>query len=926
MAKINRIQQPYGYRDNGEYSSEANMLCNAITSLGKGDMGDLAAKVFFGVEYRDDLEAFVFLNSGGTPVATADMKDVKFSKLIESAAYNPNTKNIDIIFENGDVVSISTDGIVPFTAFKDGLEKTDDTVKVKIDPNSDEYLTLSENGVKVSGIKEKITTIETSINNEISDRTNNDMALSEKIDIEKGDREQNDKKIWDAIGEVSSSVTSGATTVIGMIETEINAREEADNNLKSLIGDVSSSLTSGSTSLVDMINKEADTRKNVDDNLKALIGDVSSAVTSGSTSLVDMINKETEARKEADDNLKALIGDVSSAVTSGQTSVVDLINVEKTERIAEDSKLNGLIGAEKTAREEAISRESTARTEKDTELDRKIASEVTFREETDRKLEQEITDRTSADSTINGRIDILSESNKLNVVDVEKVTSGLSQTIRESYKFKKADGTYIPQTVDIYKDSSLINVVLKEINNKKYLVFTYVLEDGTQKDIEVDVEELLIESEFSDGLSASSDGDVVRVKVKIDPSSDNYLSVSSDGVKISGIASAFDVVNTSINSLRTDVGLKADKTYVDNELAKKATVESLNTLSGLVSTKASTEYVDGELAKKADKVYVNGELANKASIDYVDGELANKASIDYVDGELAKKAVKSEVDSALELKADATGLTSEATTREQEDTNLSNRINAEAALRETSDNALDKRLTTIENDRSVLVHTISPIDNSVTINNADVSNPKVGVKISTHTKDTTHINNIKLETDGIFSVADLDYDGDINLLTFVNNDKTLPIYLKSISSIESINYNTDSKKLSVTYTVNGVSNTVEGDLSKLDNTFTVSEATNGALSLSMNNRVISGSVIVNSSHTDNALEMDNNSLYVSKDKIIGDLESRIEALENRLATLEASSNTLSGNTPIVGASEVALNSPMKAQVIDNQDFDLFDME
>ena len=908
MAKTNRIQQPYGYRDNGEYSSEANMLCNAITSLGKGDMADLAAKVFFGVEYRDDLEAFVFLNSGGTPIATADMKDVKFSKLIESATYNPNTKNIDIIFENGDVVNISTDGIVPFTAFKDGLEKTDDTVKVKIDPNSDEYLTLSENGVKVSGIKEKITTLEASINNEISDRESNDTTLSEKIDNEKGAREENDKKIWDAIGEVSSSVTSGDTTVIGMIKNEATKREEEDSKLNGLI------------------EAEKTARVEADDKLKSLIGDVSSAVTSGSTSLVDMINKETEARKEADDKLKSLIGDVSSAVTSGQTSVVDLINAEKAERIEEDSKLNGLIEAEKTAREEAISIESTARTEKDTELDGKIASEVTSREETDRKLEQEITNRTNADSTINGRIDTLSESNKLNVVDVEKVTSGLSQTIRESYKFKKADGTYIPQTVDIYKDSSLINVVLKEIDNKKYLVFTYVLEDGTQKDIEVDVEEFLIESEFSDGLSASSDGDVVRVKVKIDPSSDNYLSVSSDGVKISGIASAFDGVNTSINNLREDVGLKADKTYVDNELAKKATVESLNTLSGLVSTKASTEYVDGELAKKADKVYVDGELAKKANTDYVNGELAKKASIDYVDGELAKKAVKSEVDSALQLKANATDLTSEATTREQEDTNLSNRINAEAEQREKDDNALGDRVTAIENDRSVLVHTISPIDDSVTVDSTDVNNPKVGVKISAQTKDGTHANNIKLNTDGIFSVADLDYDEDRNFLTFVNNDKTLPIYLKSISSIESISYNTDSKKLSVTYTVNGVSNTVEGDLSKLDNTFTVSEATNGALSLSMNNRVISGSVIVNSSHTDNALEMDNNSLYVSKDKIIGDLESRIEALENRLATLEASSNILSGNTPIVGASEGALNSPMKAQVIDSQDFDLFDME
>ena len=911
MAKTNRIQQPYGYRDNGEYSSEANMLCNAITSLGKGDMGDLAAKVFFGVEYRDDLEAFVFLNSGGTPIATADMKDVKFSKLIESARYNPNTKNIDIIFENGDAVNISTDGIVPFTAFKDGLEKTDDTVKVKIDPNSDEYLTLSENGVKVSGIKEKITTLEASINNEISDRESNDTALSEKIDNEKGAREENDKKIWDAIGEVSSSITSGDTTVIGMIETEATKREEEDSKLNGLI------------------EAEKTARAEADDKLKSLIGDVSSAVTSGSTSLVDMINKETEARKEADDKLKSLIGYVSSAVTSGQTSVVDLINAEKTERIEEDSKLNGLIEAEKTAMEEAISRESTARTEKDTELDRKIASEVASREETDRKLEQEITDRTNADSTINGRIDTLSESNKLNVVDVEKVTSGLSQTIRESYKFKKADGTYIPQTVDIYKDSSLINVVLKEIDNKKYLVFTYVLEDGTQKDIEVDVEELLIESEFSDGLSASSDGDVVRVKVKIDPSSDNYLSVSSDGVKISGITSAFDGVNTSINSLRTDVGLKADKTYVDNELAKKATVESLNTLSGLVSTKADKVYVDGELANKAVKSEVDGELAKKATVDSLNtlsSLVSTKADNEYVNVELAKKAVKSEVDSALQLKANATDLTSEATTREQEDTNLSNKIDAEAALRETSDNALDKRLTTIENDRSVLVHTISPIDNSVTVDSTDANNPKVGVKISAQAKDTTHANNIKLNTDGIFSVADLDYDEDRNLLTFVNNDKTLPIYLKSISSIESINYNTDSKKLSVVYTVNGVSNTVEGDLSKLDNTFTVSEATNGALSLSMNNRVISGSVIVNSSHTDNALEMDNNSLYVSKDKIIGGLESRIVALENRLATLEVSSNILSGNTTIVGASEGALNSPMKAQVIDSQDFDLFDME
>lgn len=890
MAKNNRIQQPYGYRDNGEYSSEANMLCNAISSLGKGDIGELGTKAFFGVEYRDDLEAFVFLNSGGTPVATADMKDVKFSKLIESSSYNSETKNIDINFENGDTVSISTDGIVPFTAFKDGLEKSDDTVKVKIDPTSDDYLSLSEDGVKVSGIKENVTSIKSLINDEISNRESGDTALSERIDSEEKIRKEGDKKIWDAIGDVSSSITSGDTSLINMIEDEVSKREEGDSNMKELL------------------DAESSAREKSDSEIKSLIGSLSSSVTSGSTSLVDLINKETANRENGDNEIKKLIGEVSSSLTSGQTSVVDMIKAEEAKREEGDSNSKVLISEEADERKAAILEEAKARESSDNELKTKIDDEVSSRKKTDEKLEQEIEDRSNADTEINNKIDALEASNLLDIVGVEKITSGLPQTIRESYKFKKADGSYLQQTVDIYKDSSLINVVLKDIDNKKFLVFTYILEDGTQKDIQVDVEELLIESEFKEGLSASSDGNVIRVRVKIDPSSDKYLSVSSDGIKISGVTESFNAVNESITELKVklaetdaNVSLKADKSYVDTELSKKATVDNLNVLSDSVSKKANTTDVNEELAKKAN--------------------------ISYVDDELAKKAVKSDVDSELQLKANASDLVSETTARENEYSTLSKKIDDEKSSREKGDNALDERLTSIENDRSVLVHTVSPIDNSVSVEASDVSNPKVGVKISSQSKDTTHKNNITLNVDGIFSVADLDYDEDRNLLTFVNNDKTLPIYLKSISSIESISYNSDSKKLSVVYTVNGVSKTVDGDLSKLDNTFTVSEATNGALSLSMKDRVISGSVIVNSSHTDNALEMDNNSLYVSKGKLIGDLESKIAELEERIAALETSSHTL--DTKVAPIAEENINTTetsKKDSVIDEQDFDLFDME
>ena len=244
-----------------------------------------------------------------------------------------------------------------------------------------------------------------------------------------------------------------------------------------------------------------------------------------------------------------------------------------------------------------------------------MSVEEAKRTEEDNNIRNEI-------ATVSSKVDGLSDKNKSNVVNVVKVSDNLPATIRERYKFVKSDNTELEQTIDIYKDSSLINVELQEIDNKKCLVFTYVLEDGTEKKITLDVEQLLIESEFQDGLSGVSEDGVVRVKVKIDDSSEEYLTVSKDGVKLSGINTKLDGLNTKIEAetsnreqsitdvnnrisdTNANVELKADKTYVDGELAKKATNAALNNLSITVDTKASTEYVNTELAKKADKRHI----------------------------------------------------------------------------------------------------------------------------------------------------------------------------------------------------------------------------------------------------------------------------------------------------------------------------------
>ena len=926
MAKKNRIQQPYGYRDMNEYTSEANMLSNAISSIGKCDCNDIANKAFFSVEYKDDLESFTFMNMNGSPVGTAKMYDVKFSKLIESASYNRDTNTIDIIFENKDKVSLDVDGLVPTVSFNDGLEKDNDSVKVKIDNTGDGYLTVSKDGIKISGINEeldKIPLISGKIDNEISDRKNADQGLLTMLEAETKNRKSADDEIKGIIGDLSSSVTSGNTTIAELIAKETEDRENEDNSIKELLAAETADRKSGDNEIKDIISNLRQSTADSDEEIRALI------------------TKESEDRIASDDEIKNIIGDITSSITSGNTSIVELIKAEANKREEEDTKIKELITSETESRTEAINTEKTDRENADNEIRNLLSAEESKREEEDNKIKGDIV-------TITSKIDGLSDKNKSNVVNVIKVSDNLPATIRERYKFVKSDNTELEQTIDIYKDSSLMNVELQEVDNKKCLVFTYILEDGTEKNITLDVEQLLIESEFQDGLSGVSEDGVIRVKVKIDDSSEEYLTVSKNGVKLSGINAKFNKtskrigelntkietettnreqgitdVNNRISDTNANVELKADKTYVDEELAKKATNDALNKLTEVVDTKAASEYVDTELEKKADKTYVDDELSKKATNDEL-SNLSNvvdtKASTEHVDTELSKKAT---IDALNELSAKVDEnktsaenlIANEATARESA-------LTDEKTARETSDNELSEKIESLKNDTSVLVKTVVAKDTSIAVDSADVVNPKIGVNVSAKSKDTKYANNISVETDGLFSVADLEYDGERNILTFVNNAKTLPIYLKSVSSIPTVSYNPAYKKLTITYIVNGVSNTVEGDMSALDNTFTVSESTSGAMSLVMNDRKLSGSVIVNTTHNDNALIVDNNSLYVSKNSIIGDLERRVQELEAAMANLVKNDVEVTSVEPNMNESKSTSNS----SIVNVSDLDLFDFE
>ena len=82
-------------------------------------------------------------------------------QFLEDVSYNERSKEIEFVFQlttGTKIVKVAVDDLVDTYTAGNGLALTDNKFSVVIDPSSDEYITLSENGIKVSGITAAINT------------------------------------------------------------------------------------------------------------------------------------------------------------------------------------------------------------------------------------------------------------------------------------------------------------------------------------------------------------------------------------------------------------------------------------------------------------------------------------------------------------------------------------------------------------------------------------------------------------------------------------------------------------------------------------------------------------------------------------------------------------------------------------------------
>lgn len=216
----------------------------------------------------------------------------------------------------------------------------------------------------------------------------------------------------------------------------------------------------------------------------------------------------------------------------------------------------------------------------------------------------------------------------------EEVTALRDTNVKEAYKLIDEDSAQAGDTIKIYKDSSLKKVAL----NGQTLNFTYILADGTESTVGVDVSAFLAESEFKDGLQVI-DG---NVSVKKDASSEGFLTVGEGGVKLSGVQNAINAAKTELlgdaAAEYNTLGKLEDKIKeVDTKVSSAHTVVNKKDDGHVIVAVAKSEdgthdvvtVTEDDIASAAA---LTSEIAHRKAVTGIDGDAYVKHTEDTIIG------------------------------------------------------------------------------------------------------------------------------------------------------------------------------------------------------------------------------------------------------------------------------------------------------
>lgn len=436
---------------------------------------------------------------------------------------------------------------------------------------------------------------------------------------ERDNRSLIEKNTNDIVKEINNRV-AGDESLASSINAETLARQDADDEEK-------------------LARKEADAtekaeRQSEDNLIRAKIEQEETRAQDAERLISNNLSNEIDRAKAAEQQEAKSRSDADDAIKA-------LLNTEVSRAKSEEAKLTASLATEvsrATTAENSLSERITA------EQNRATAAEGTLTD----NLNSEISDRKEAVKAESDRAKAAEQAlqAKVGSITVAKVTPHDSTTA-VSYQLQ-VNGEAKGVTIDIAKDQSIKDIEVLDMNatlkadgtiqagspvGSTALCISYILSDGTYKLAKLDYSKFLEETEFANGLEVTDH----KVYVKVDPLSENFLSVSSTGVKITGVQNA---INTAVNAEKA--AREAADTEIKNSItqAGQSSTAALNT--EIKRAKEAEATITSNLSKHTSN-YENPHHVTKAQVglDNVD----NTSDIN--------KPISTATQNALNLKADA---------------------------------------------------------------------------------------------------------------------------------------------------------------------------------------------------------------------------------------------------------------------------------
>lgn len=492
---------------------------------------------------------------------------------------------------------------------------------------------------------------------ETNNRISGDEALSVSINAEKDARQDADDKEKLARIEADNKEKAERQSEDNLIKAKIQQEQTRAENAEKLISNNLNTEISRAKAaekvLTTNLNAEITNRKSEISRLDTKIEAEATRATNAETAITTNLNAETSRAKAAEktltDNLNTEIARAKTAEqqeaknrSDADDAIKNLLNTEVSRAKSEESKLSASIATETsraTTAEDALSDRITAEKNRATTAENTITS----------NLNSEISERTKAIKTESDRAKAAEQAIQANLgsITIAKVTS-TDTTIAASYQLQvngEAKGT----TIDIAKDQSIKDINVLDMNatlndngtiqagspvGSTALCISYILADGTYKLAKLDYSKFLEETEFANGLEVNNH----KIYVKVDQLSESFLSVSSAGVKLTGVQNA---INTAVDAER--VAREAECKQIKDSITQ--------------SGQGSTVALDAEIkrAKEAEAA-ITSNLNNHIS-DYHNPHKVTKAQVGLSDVDNtsdADKPVSNATQTELDKKANQT--------------------------------------------------------------------------------------------------------------------------------------------------------------------------------------------------------------------------------------------------------------------------------